>query len=211
MRSVRNPFGNGGPRRGVAAQVLRQGSEDGFASRLELPLAWTVLEAPPSEATRAMTDQANGETLSFLLHSVDAAAAPRVADEQLDEALAPIRIKLDTIIGMLTRLSYGTVELPPRRSIDLAEREIAWVSEEPLTPAVWLRIAIYFDLAFREPIVVFAQATGSVALGGGEYRNEAALAEIAEPVIGDLARLALLVQRRQQTRRSADLRTGRSW
>jgi hypothetical protein len=212
MRPARNPFGNARLASGITNPTLRDAGETGFASRLDLPLAWEVLDGPPSGPMHEAAARLNANNLAFLLHGIDIEAAPRTADEQLAEALAPIRIKLDIIIGMLARLSYRAVELPPCCSIELGERQIAWLSARPLRPAAWLRIAIYFDTTFREPIVVFAQVTGSVAHGAdGQYRNEATLAQIAEPVIGDLARLALLVQRRQRTRRGIDMGARRTW
>jgi hypothetical protein len=208
-----NPFGNPGPSRGGHGKtVLRTAGETAFASRLDLPLAWDVLARPPSEQTRDAAERSNAGILAFLLHGVDTNAAPRPADERLDEALAPIRTKLDIIIGMLARMSYRAVELPPRCPIELGERQIAWVSEQRLRPQAWLRIAIYFDSTFREPVVVFGQVTASAAIDDGSTcRNEADLAEIPEPTIGDLARLALLVQRRQQARRDVDIVARGKW
>lgn len=198
--------------RSAGSVALRDGDDNGFTSRLELPLDCEVLGGAPSEAMCDAAAQANAGNLAFLLHGVDSDAAPRAADEQLEEALAPIRTKLDLVIGMLARLSYRAVELPPRCYIELGERQIAWLSNRPLRPGTWLRIAIYFDATFREPIVVFAEATGSAALGaGGQYHNEAALAQITEPVLGDLARLSLLEQRRQRARRDIPEGARRTW
>jgi hypothetical protein len=203
-----NTFGNLGP----GNPALRTVGETAFVSRLELPLAWDVLDGPPPEQLRDAAEQSNAGTLALLLHDIDIGAAPRAADEQLDEALAPIRTKLDIIVGMLARISYRAVELPPRCQIELGERQIAWWSEHQPCPETWLRIAIYFDTTFREPVVVFGQATNSVPIeGGAKYRNEANLAEISEPIIGDLGRIALLVQRRQRARRDADTITRPKW
>lgn len=212
MRPARNLFGIPGSPRGRGISPAHDAGETGFASRLDLPLACEVIDGPPSEPMRDAVEQANAGNLAFLLHGVDVDAAPRAADEQLDEALAPIRTKLDIVIGMVARLSYRSVELPPRCYIELGEQQIAWLSERPLREGDWLRIAIYFDATFREPVVVFAQAIASVPLdAAGHYRNEAALAEIGEPTLGDLARLALLVQRRQRTRRNIDPGARRTW
>ncbi len=211
MRPVRNTLRRAGFPRGATNSVWRDGGDTGFASRLDLPLAWEVLNGPPSDPVRDATRQANAGSLALLLHGVDIDAAPRVADEQLDEALAPIRTKLDIIVAMLARLSYRDADLPPCCYIELGERQIAWLSDRPLQPGEWLRIAIYFDTAFREPIVLFAQATVSTALAGGQYRNEAELATIAGPILDDLARLALLVQRRQRSRRDTGLGGRTTW
>jgi hypothetical protein len=211
MRPVRNTFRRAGLPRGAINSVWRDSGDPGFASRLDLPLAWEALDGPPSESVRDAARQANAGNLALLLHGVDIDAASRVADEQLDEALAPIRTKLDIIVAMLARLSYRSVDLPPCCYIELGERQIAWLSDRPLQPGTWLRIAIYFDTTFREPIVVFAQAIGSTALAGGQYRNEAELATIAGPILDDLARLALLVQRRQRSRRDPGLSERTTW
>lgn len=207
MRFDRALFGtNATPRGSAAAPSAPQGvAETGFVSQLHLPIACDVLDGPPCEQMRLAADQSNFGILALLLHDIDIGAAPRVADEQLDEALKPIRTKLDIVIAMLARLSYRGIELPARCRIELGDRHIAWTADRRLRLGAWLRIAIYFDATFREPVVVFAQATGATALGaGGEYRNEAELAEIPEPIISDLSRLALLVQRRQRGRRDPD-------
>lgn len=167
-----------------------------------MPIACDVLDAAPCEPMRTAADQSNADILGFLLHGIDVGAAPRIADEQLEEALKPIRSKLDIVIGMLARLSYQGVELPARCPIELGERHIAWISDRRLDPGAWLRLRLYFDLTFREPVVVFAQLGACVADDGaaGQYRNEADLAPIREPILSDLGRLALLVQRRQWAR-----------
>jgi hypothetical protein len=211
MRLDRALFGHFGTARGPGSLAPRSVGETGFASQLELPLACDVLERPPCEQMRDAAEQANADILAFLLHDIDVGAAPRVADEQLEEALKPIRTKLDIAIGMLARLSYRGIELPARCRIELGERQIAWTSDCRLHPGVWLRIAIYFDAKFREPVILFGQATGAEPLDGGRYRNEAELAPIFEPTIGDLARLALLVQRRQQTRRDGETTVRARW
>ncbi|HTT81482.1 MAG TPA: hypothetical protein VMF86_17575 [Stellaceae bacterium] len=211
MRPVRTTFRKPGLPRGATNSVWRDGGDSGFASRLDLPLAWEALDGPPAEAMRDATRQANAANLALLLHGVDILASPRVADEQLDEALAPIRTTLDIVVAMLARLSYRSVDLPPCCYIELGERQVAWLADRPLQPGTWLRIAIYFDATFREPIVVFAKATGSTALAGGQCRNEAELETIAGPILDDLARLALLVQRRQRSRRDTGVSERATW
>jgi hypothetical protein len=207
MRFDRPLFGSLGSARGSAIAASHGVGEAGFVSRLDLPIVWDVLEAAPCEQLRAAAEQANAGILSFLLHDIDVGAAPRVADEQLDEALKPIRAKLDVVIGMLARLSYQGVELPARCHIELGERHIAWISDRRLRPGAWLRIRIYFDATFREPVVVFARVNSSDpedGAVGGQYHNEAELTTIREPILADLGRLALLVQRRQRGRRDPD-------
>jgi hypothetical protein len=204
MRLDRSFFAISGTARGPASAASRGVGEAGFVSRLDLPIACDVLATAPCEQMRDAAEQANAGILAFLLHDIDVGAAPRIADEQLDEALKPIRAKLDIVISMLARLSYQGVELPPRQRIELGEQHIAWMSDRRLRPGTWLRIKLYFDAAFREPVVVFAEV-GSSDPDDDQYRTEADLAAIREPVLGDLGRLALLAQRRQRGRRDTEI------
>jgi hypothetical protein len=204
MRLDRTIFSLAGASRSPGAAAVRSAGETGFASRLNLPIAWDVLDNPPCERMREAAEQSNADVLALLLHDIDVGAAPRISDEQLEEALKPLRTKLEIVIGMLARLSYRGVALPARREIELGERQIGWTADIPLRPEAWLRIAIYFDATFREPVILFAQATSVVSLSGGQYRTEAELTAIPDRIISDLGRLALLVQRRQRGRRDGD-------
>ncbi|HJU19963.1 MAG TPA: hypothetical protein VJ770_26220 [Stellaceae bacterium] len=175
-----------------------------FSSRFALPLAWDLLDGPPAPQHRAAADQANASVLAFLLQGVDIDAGPRPADEELAEALAPLRIKLDMIIDLLARLSYRDVALPPRREVALTASRIAWGSPLPLRAGDWLRIALHFHQTFREPIILFAKVASATAGGpGADIWIEADLAEMPEPVYSDLARLTFLFQRRQRAQRGS--------
>ena len=174
-----------------------------FSIRFDIPIAWDVLDHPPSPQCRELAEQANADLLAFLLREVDIDAGPRPADEQLAEALAPLRMKLDMIIELLAKLSYRDLELPPRREIEIEASRISWESPQPLSLAAWLRIRMYFHRTFREPIVIFgkvASSDGSTA--GTAYLVRADLAEMSEYSRGELSRLAFLSQRRQRARRA---------
>jgi hypothetical protein len=104
-----------------------------YLSRLALPVSWEVLDGAPSPEDCGKTAWSNAGVLSFLLHGIEVDAAQRPADERLAEALAPLRIKLDTIIEMLGRLTYRDVALPPVHDIELGMDRIAVV---PVTSVV---------------------------------------------------------------------------
>jgi hypothetical protein len=174
-----------------------------FSSRFELPLAWDLLDQPPSVQRRERADQANAGVLAFLLQGVDLDAGPRPADEQLAQALLPLRIKLDMIIDLLARHSYRDIELPPPREIAFDASHIAWEAPLPFRSGDWLRIRMYFHPTFREPIIVFgkvAEATGNGP--GAGYGIRAELAGMPERILGDLSRLAFQIQRRQRAQRA---------
>ena len=176
----------------------------GFSSRLTLPLAVDTLRHLPSRETREAVERSNAKVLGFLLQGVDLAAMPRPADERLVEALAPLRIKLDTLIDMVGRLSYRDIKLPPACEIELGSRQIAWRSPEPWQRGDWLRIELYFDPTFREPVVLIAAVTNCVGQEreGGSYIT-ADLAEMPQSTFEKLARLALVTQRHQHVRQTA--------
>jgi hypothetical protein len=189
----------GKPSRRSGSPVSSHGEP--FASRVVLPLRSDRLSAPPSLEVRQAVERANSGVLGFLLQGVDLEALPRPADERLAEALTPLRIKLDTIIDMLARLSYRDVGLPPLCELELGPNEIAWRSPVPLEREDWFRIELYFHPIFREPIVAFGKVTGSVEQARAEgFRIEMELIEMPEAIGQGLARLALLTQRHQQAR-----------
>jgi len=166
-----------------------------------LPLCSVRLDEPPSLGVRQAVERSNSGVLGFLLQGVDLEALPRPADERLAEALAPLRMKLDTIIDMLARLSYRDVELPALCRLELGPNQIAWRSPLPLHRGDWFRIELYFHPIFREPIVAFGKVTGSVEQSREEgFRIEVELIEMAEMTGQGLTRLALLTQRHQQAR-----------
>jgi hypothetical protein len=166
-----------------------------------LPLRCNRLDEPPSLEIRQAVERSNSGVVGFLLQGVDLEALPRPADERLAEALAPLRMKLDTIIDLLARLSYRDVELPPSCELELGPNQIAWRSPIPFERGDWFRIELYFHPIFREPIVAFGEVTGSVEQTRDEgFRIEMELIEVPEIIGQGLARLALLTQRHQQAR-----------
>lgn len=174
-----------------------------FASRFALPLAWDRLDEPPSAQRRERANEANAGVLAFLLQGVDLDAGPRPADEQLAEALLPLRLKLDMILDLLARHSYRDIELPPAREVAFEAGHIAWEAPLPLRCGDWLRIRLYFHPTFREPIIVFGRILDAAGAGpGAGFRIRAELAGMPEHILGDLLRLAFLVQRRQRAQRA---------
>ena len=199
-RQVSASAGAGDPAGGLTS--LRHPT--GFSSRLALPLAVESLRDLPSRETRETVERSNASVLGFLLQGVDLAAMPRPADERLVEALAPLRVKLDTLIDMVGRLSYRDIKLPPVREIELGSRQIAWCSQKPWQRGDWLRIELYFDLTFREPVVLIAAVTSCVGEGRDDgWRIVADPVEMPEGIAERLARLALVTQRHQRVRQTA--------
>jgi hypothetical protein len=173
-----------------------------FTSRLVLPLCWDRLDHPPSAVMHEKAEQSNDDVLGFLLHRIDLEAMPRPADERLAEALAPLRSKLDMILGLLGRLSYRNVDLPPMRDVELGRGRIAWRVPRPLQNAEWLQIALYFHPTFRDPVVLFGKAASCVEQArDGSCRIEADLTEMPEAIAENLGRLAFLTERHQRTQR----------
>jgi hypothetical protein len=174
-----------------------------YLSRLALPVSWEVLERAPSAEDCGKAAWSNAGVFGFLLHGIEIDAAQRPADERLAEALAPLRIKLDTIIEMLGRLAYRDVTLPPVRDIELGMDRIAWHSPVLLRAGDWLRINLYFDPNFLEPVVLYGHVASAMADDTGGCGVQAELAETSLETEEAVTRLAFLAQRRQLARRPA--------
>jgi hypothetical protein len=173
-----------------------------FLNKLALPVSWKALNHAPSHEDCEKVAWTNSAVLGFLLHGIDIDAAQRPSDEQLTEALAPLRIKIDIVIEMLGRLTYRDVVLPPVRDIELRTNRMAWHSPEPLRSGKWLQIKLYFDPKFLEPIILYGCVESAVAddaLGGCDVQAE--LAPIPVEAEEGFARLAFLAQRRQLAQR----------
>ena len=173
-----------------------------YLSRLALPLSWEPLDHAPSPEDCGKAAWSNAGVLGFLLHGIEIEAAQRPADERLAEALAPLRIKLDTVIEMLGRLTYRDVVLPPVCDIELGTDRITWHSPVPTRAGDWLRIKLYFDANFLEPIVLYGRV-GS-AIRDDETGGCAVQADLAETSLETeeaVTRLAFLAQRRQLAQR----------
>ena len=199
-RPIFTPAKMGDPPGGFALSRERTG----FSSRLVLPLSCENLRDPPSREARDAVERSNATVLGFLLQGVDLDAMPRPADERLVEALAPLRIKLDTIIDLVGRLSYRDVELPPVCQIELRPDHIAWCSRQTWQRGDWLRLELYFHPTFREPIVLIAQVTSCEGQDrDGSSHITADLADIPQSTAEKLARLALVTQRHQHVRQTA--------
>lgn len=175
-----------------------------YLSRIALPVSWEVLNRPPSSDDFGKVGWSNAGVLGFLLHNVDLDAAQRPADEHLAEALAPLRIKLDVVIEMLGRLSFRGAELPPVAIIELGANRMSWHAPELFEAGAWLRIKLYFDPNFLEPIVLFGQVASAIkddTGAGGLVQVE--LAETTLETEEAVARLTFLAQRRQLAQRSS--------
>lgn len=182
-----------------------------YLSRLTLPVSWEALHHAPSSEDCGKAAWSNASVLGFLLHGVDVDAAQRPSDERLAEALAPLRIKLDTVIEMLGRLTYRDVVLPPVCDIELGMDRIAWHSPLPLRAGDWLCVKLYFDPNFLEPILLYAQVASAIPdEASGGYSAQAELVETSLETEEAITRLAFLAQRRQLARRPQQtVRAGR--
>jgi hypothetical protein len=168
-----------------------------FFGHLALPVSWDMLDRAPSDDERDAAASANATLFNFLLHGIELDAAHRPADERLAEALAPLRTKLDIVIEMLGRLSYRGITVPPMRDVELGVTRMAWRSPTALRVEDWLRIRLYFDPVFLEPVVRFGRVASAVADDGGSFSVQAELGDIAPDAEEAFARLAFLAQRRQ--------------
>jgi hypothetical protein len=175
-----------------------------FLSKVALPMSWEALEHAPSVEDCDSASVTNAGVIGFLLHEVDLDAAHRPADESLAEALLPLRIKLDILIEMVGRLTYRGVALPPVRDIELGMGRMAWHSPTPLRTGEWLRIKLYFDVKFLEPVVLYGRVASAIkdeATGGCGVQAE--LVETPLETEEAFARLAFLAQRRQLAQHAA--------
>jgi hypothetical protein len=172
-----------------------------YLSRLALPVSWEALDHEPSPEDCGKAAWSNAGILGFLLHGIEIDAAQRPADERLAEALAPLRIKLDIVIEMLGRLTYRDVALPAVRDIELGMDRVAWHSPLPLSASDWLRIKLYFDPNFLEPIILYARVASAMPDDDGGCFVQAELAETSLETEEAVTRLAFLAQRRQLAQR----------
>ena len=166
-----------------------------------MPVSWEALDHEPSPEDCGKAAWSNAGILGFLLHGVEIDAAQRPADERLAEALAPLRIKLDIVIEMLGRLTYRDVALPAVRDIELGMDRVAWHSPLPLSASDWLRIKLYFDPNFLEPITLYARVASAMPDDDGGCFVQAELAETSLETEEAVTRLAFLAQRRQLAQR----------
>jgi hypothetical protein len=173
-----------------------------YLSRLALPVSWETLESAPTPEDCGKAAWSNAGVLGFLLHGIEIDAAQRPADERLAEALAPLRIKLDIVIEMLGRLAYRDVGLPPVSNIELGMDRMAWHSPTPLRVGDWLRIRLYFDPNFLEPIVLYGHVASAIPDEASGCAVQAELTETSLETEEAVARLAFLAQRRQLAQRS---------
>ena len=181
-----------------------------YLSRLALPVSWEALDGAPSPEDCGKAAWSNAGVLGFLLHGVEIEAAQRPADERLAEALAPLRIKFDIVIEMLGRLAYRDLALPPVCNIELGTDRIAWHSATPLRVGDWLRIRLYFDPNFLEPILLYGHVASAIPDEAGGCAVQAELTETSLETEEAVTRLAFLAQRRQLAQRSPQAaRTGR--
>ncbi len=168
---------------------------------LTLPVSSSRLSHAPSRETSEAIARANASVLAFLLHEVDVDAMPRPADDTLAAALSPLRSKLDLLTDLVARLCYRDVVLPPVSQLELGRTHVAWHSNEEWRRGDWLRLDLYFNQVFREPVSLLAAVTDCAAqdreLG---WRIDADLCEMLDSTRERLARLAFLTQRQQLIR-----------
>jgi hypothetical protein len=167
-----------------------------FSSHLLLPMDWQLLREPPSRGTLDMLERTNAAVLDTLLKGVDLDAA-RVEDEELAEALKPLRVKIDMIVEMLARLSYRDRPLPEPREIEISLSRIVWSAAEFFGRDQWLLMRLYFHSSFREPISLAGHVVSCDPDESGTGRRVAVeLAEMAEGIGESFARLIFLEHRR---------------
>jgi len=174
-----------------------------YLSKLALPVSWEALDAAPTREDCGKVAWSNAGIIGILLHGVDLEAAQRPGDERLSEALAPLRLKLDIAIEMLGRLAYRDVVLPPVCNIELGMDRMTWHSAGPCGVGQWLRIKLFFDPNFPEPIVLYGQVASAIPDDTGGCSIQAELTETSLETEEAVTRLAFLAQRRQLAHRPA--------
>jgi hypothetical protein len=185
----------------LAVPALAVPEEDGFVGRLMLPNCSERLATTPSRQMRDAVERSNASVLGFLLQEVDLDALPRASDERLAAALAPLRIKLDMLIDMVTRLSYRNVPLPPVGAVELGPSHVVWHSRQSCTPGDWLRLDLYFNNVLREPVSLFAEVSRCLEEDCEEgWRIEGRFCGMLVGTRERMARLAFLAQRQQHGR-----------
>jgi hypothetical protein len=173
-----------------------------YSSRVALPVSWEALDGAPSPEDCGKAAWSNAGVIGFLLHGIEIEAAQRPADERLAEALAPLRIKLDIVMEMLGRLAYRDVAVPPVCSIELGMDRIAWHSPVIRQVGDWLRIKLYFDPNFLEPIILYGHVASAIPDESGGCGVQAELSETSMETEEAVVRLAFLAQRRQLAQRA---------
>jgi len=175
-----------------------------FSSRVTLPVSWDRLDQAPSPEARKAIAWSNDSIIGFLLHSIEADASSRPADENLTEALAPLRARLDIIVEMLGRLSYRDTPLPPSREIEFNLSRLVWFAPLPLPLGSWLRMKLFLHPTYLEPVVLHGEVVSCSSTQADEgYRVEIDLLELPQATGDAVTRLAYLAQRRQLGQRSA--------
>jgi len=181
-----------------------------FSISLRLPLECEALAAAPSDSEMERIEHANEATLDMLFTSADLGAAP-IEDEALAEALRPLRVKIDMMVGMLARLSYRDRPLPEAREVEVGLSRLAWSQPEPLTPQSWLLVRLYFHELLREPVTLAGRVMSCTAdpLTGG-WRGDIAIADMSESLGESFARLVFLEHRRRLAHPASRAATSRS-
>jgi hypothetical protein len=184
-----------------AGHAMASPDDADFVIWLTLPVSSSRLSHAPSRETGEAVARANASVLAFLLHEVDVDAMPRPADETLAAALAPLRSKLDLLTDLVARHCYRDIVLPPVSQLELGPTRVAWQSSEEWRRGDWLRLDLYFNQVFREPVSLFAAVTDCAAQDRESgWRIDSDLCEMPDSTRERLARLAFLTRRQQQIR-----------
>ena len=173
-----------------------------------MPFSWEKTAGPPPLEALETLELQNHAILALLLQRIDVEAAPRAGDERLAEALRPIRLKLDLIVELISRLSLRDIALPAARMIEVGLDRIAWNAPEPLEIGAWLDFRLYFPGAYGEAVALSGHVTD--CLPGerkGEWQVEATLAPMSETASDAFARLVFAEHRRRLAQRPARIGT----
>ncbi|HEY5208157.1 MAG TPA: PilZ domain-containing protein [Stellaceae bacterium] len=174
-----------------------------FSLAMAVPVEWEMLTPPPDAALLDRLARDNAIVIGMLLKSADLGTAP-IDDPVLNDALEPLRVKLDMIVAMLARLAYRDGTLPATRPIELSLGRLSWTQGAPLALDTWLISRVYLSDLLRDAIALAGRVTScSPAPGVGQWTVEVALAEMADELGESFARLVFLEHRRQLAQHAA--------
>lgn len=173
-------------------------SPSGLTFTGRLPLAWRELSALPDEAELQHLEQANLTLLHTLfaldIHAGDHGDDPMALANATE--LKRLDFKVGLLLGLVGQLLAHQQAVPPEHLLTLTVRDLSWRAAAAPPVGASLRLELYCNLSYPQPLLLHAQVSEIVSLEGDDQLT-AKFYPISTPMEEALERYIFLQHRRK--------------
>ena len=122
-----------------------------------ISIEWRRVEQMPDEARLAIVNESNESFLRAV--SVIGAFPGEFSEEEVasSQEIARLDLKISLLLDLVSELIYQQSSVPPRRTVTVSAKEIAWRDEHPPALGDTVFIQVYIQHGTPKPLSLYGQ------------------------------------------------------